>query len=94
MAEVFLSPEIALPQYERLREDPRRQKVLERVDEILAALEEDPGQVWLGAHQFQSPPLWSVTFDASGEAWVILWSMDDGEDDRVLVDYIGAASFA
>ena len=94
MAEVFLSPEIALPQYERLREDPRRRKVLDRIDEILDALEEDPGQAWLRAHRFQDPPLWCVTFDASGEAWAILWSMDDNDDDRVLVDYIGSASFA
>ncbi|MBU1225797.1 MAG: hypothetical protein KJ698_01115 [Actinobacteria bacterium] len=94
MAEVFLSPEIALPQYEGLREDPGRRKALERVDEILDALEEDPGRAWLRAHRFRSPPLWCVTFDASGEAWAILWSMDDDEDDRVLVDYIGPASFA
>jgi hypothetical protein len=94
MAEVFLSPDIALPQYERLRQDPSRRKVLERVDEILEALEADPGQAWLRAHRFQNPPLWCVTFEASGEAWAILWSMDDGHEGRVLVDYIGSASFA
>jgi len=91
MAEVFLSPEIAFPQYERLRGDPSRRKVLERVDEILDALETDPGQAWLRVHRFQRPPLWCVKFDASGEAWAILWY--DGEDDRVLVDYMGSASF-
>lgn len=94
MAEVFLSSKIALPQYRALREDPHQQRVLEQVDEILDALEADPGQTWLRPHRFQSPPLWCVTFDASGEAWVILWSLDDGKDDRVLVDYIGSASFA
>lgn len=87
-----MSPEIALLQYDRLREDPRRHKVLDRVDEILDALEENPGQAWLHAHRFQDPPLWCVMLDASGEAWVILWSVDD--DDRVLVEYFGSASFA
>lgn len=92
MAEVFLSPDIAFPQYENLRAHPRTRRVLRRVDEILDGLEEDPGQAWLRAHRFRDPPLWCVTFDAAGEAWAILWSMH-GED-RVLVDYIGSASFA
>jgi hypothetical protein len=94
VAEVFSSPEIALPQYQRLREDARRRRMLDRVDEILDALEEDPGQAWLRAHRFQNPPLWCVTFDASGEAWAILWSLDQEDEGRVLVDYIGSASFA
>jgi hypothetical protein len=38
--------------------------------------------------------LWCVTFDASGEAWAILWSLDQEDEGRVLVDYIGSASFA
>lgn len=89
-----MSPEIALPQYEHLRKDPRRRKVLDRVDEILDALEENPGQAWLRAHRFQDPPLWCVTFDAAGEAWAILWSLGEDDEDRVLVDYIGSANFA
>jgi hypothetical protein len=36
--------------------------------------------------------LWCVTFDAAGEDWAILWSMEG--KGRVLVDYIGSASFA
>ena len=66
--------------------------MLERVDGILDALDDDPGQAWLRSHRFQDPPLWCVTFDAAGETWAILWSMDG--KDRVLVDYIGPASFA
>jgi hypothetical protein len=68
--------------------------VLQRVDEILDALEDDPGQTWLRIHRFQDPPLWCVSFNADGEAWVILWSHQEGSDDEILVDYIGVASFA
>ncbi|MEX0826165.1 MAG: hypothetical protein WD184_05385 [Acidimicrobiia bacterium] len=86
MAEVWLSPGIALPQYESLRGDARMRRVLGRVDGILDALERDPGQAWLRAHRFRDPPLWCVTFDAGGESWAILWSM--GEDGKVLVDFL------
>jgi len=94
MAEVFFSPEIALEQYKALRRDPRRARVLHEVDRILDALEDDPDQTWLRSHRFQDPPLWCVKFDADGEAWVILWSHQEGSVDRILMDYIGFASFA
>ncbi|OFW65143.1 MAG: hypothetical protein A2135_03255 [Actinobacteria bacterium RBG_16_67_15] len=94
MVEVLLSPGIALPQYKNLRNDHRRRRELGRVDEVLDALEADPGQTWLRAHRFQDPPLWCVTFDVGDEMWAILWSFDGGDRERVLVDYIGPASFA
>ena len=65
-----------------------------RVDEVLDALEADPGQAWLRAHRFQDPLVWCVTFDSQGESWAILWSFDGDDTSRVLVDYIGPASFA
>ena len=94
MVEVLLSPGIALPQYEHLVGDPRRRCQLARVDEVLDALEADPGQAWLRAHRFQDPLVWCVTFDSQGESWAILWSFDGDDTSRVLVDYIGPASFA
>lgn len=93
MAEVYLSPEIASPQYEALRGDPRKSRALEKVDRILDAIEEDPGQRWLRSQRFQTPPVWCVTFDVDGEAWAILWSLDDKANDHALVDYIGPADF-
>ena len=83
-----------MPQYEQLRSDHRRRHILIRADRILDALEEDPGQAWLRAHRFQDPPLWYIPFDAAGETWAILWSFDGDDRERVLITYIGRASFA
>ena len=93
VAEVYLSPDIAFPQYEKLQRDPRRTGAFRRVNEILDALEDDPRQRWLRTQRFRDPPLWCTGFDTDGEAWVILWSHDEEDEDRILVDYIGTASF-
>ena len=76
MARIVFGPDIALPQYERLQSDDRLRSILVRVDRILDALEEDPGQAWLRSHRFQNPPLWYVPFPVAGEEWAILWSFD------------------
>ena len=94
MAEVFLSPDIALRQYEELRQHRRHLRVLQQVDELLDALEVDPGQSRLRVIRFQDPPLWCITFVAAGAPWAILWNYDGADRGRVLVDYIGPASFA
>lgn len=64
--------------------------LLDKIDDVLDALERDPGEAWLRMHRWLDPPLWGVTVRARGDDWLILWHLSDEDSERVIVDYIGS----
>jgi hypothetical protein len=72
--------------------DPTRAQLAERVNEVLDALERDPGSATLRRHRFQIG-VWGVVVSGSGDDWIVLWEPHPTLDDAVIIQYIGPASF-
>lgn len=66
--------------------------LLERVIEALDGLSADPSAPWLRRRRF-SNGLWCVVIDHDDEPWVLLWEPHPIEDEAVVVQYLGPASF-
>lgn len=87
MAELLFSAE-ADRQLRVLAADQTRERLYDRINDALDAIEDDPRDPQVRRRRYQSPPVWGVVVRAEGmnEDWLILWS----ETDRgPLVHYIG-----
>lgn len=87
MAELLFSVE-ADRQLRVLAADQTRERLYDRINDALDAIEDDPRDPHVRRRRYQSPPVWGVLVRAEGmdEDWLILWS----ETDRgPLVHYIG-----
>lgn len=76
-----------------LEADPARAELARRVQTVLDALADDPGQAALRRHRFQLG-LWGVVVGGSSEDWIVLWEPHPEIDGAVVVQYAGPASFA
>ena len=85
MAELLFSPD-ADQQLTLLESDTTRRHLYERVNDVLDAIEDDPSNPSVRQRRYQSPPVWGVTVEGSGDAWLVLWSESDK---GALVHYIG-----
>lgn len=76
-----------------LASDAARQELYQRLDDVLARLEADPGDATLRRHRFQEVDLWCVVVPVDDEQWVVLWEPHPTHDDAAVVQYIGPSSF-
>lgn len=85
MGELLFSAE-ADRQLTTLQADPARSQLYERTNDVLDAIEDDPGSRDVRLRRYFSPPVWGVPVHGSGEDWLVIWS----EPDRgPLVHYLG-----
>lgn len=78
---------------DELDQDPARRRLSERVAATLDALELDAGRAELRRHRFVSG-LWGIVVHGDDETWVVLWEPHPTNDDAVVIQYVGPASFA
>lgn len=92
MPELWFSPtaDRALIELDR---DRSRRRLSERVEDVLDALERDPGRAELRRHRFVTG-LWGVIVAADGEEWIVLWAPHLTMEDAIMIHYVGPASFA
>lgn len=57
-----------------LQSDPARRQIYDRVNDVLDAIEDDPGSAGVRLRRYDSPPVWGVPVHGSGEDWLVLWS--------------------
>ncbi len=69
-----------------LQSDPARRQIYDRVNDVLDAIEDDPGGAEVRLRRYNSPPVWGVPVHGSGEDWLVLWSETDAGP---LVHYLG-----
>ena len=71
-----------------LQADPTRGQLYDRVNDVLDAIEDDPGSGEVRLRRYASPPVWGVPVHGSGEDWLASNSL---ERDRrgPLVHYLG-----
>ena len=63
-----------------LFDDPARELLADRLNQMLDILENDSGDQRVRRHRMHVPALWHFTVGGSGEVWSILWEPDqDGE---------------
>jgi len=63
-----------------LFDDPAREILGDRLNQMLDVLETDSGDQRVRRHRMQVPRLWHFTVAGNGEVWSILWEPDgDGE---------------
>ncbi len=68
---------------QRVFDDPGRAVLADRLDEMLALLDEDPDDDRLRRHRMQQPKVWAVFVHGSGEDWALLWDVDSGRQPYV-----------
>ena len=73
-------------QLARLQVDTRRGQLYDRINDVLDAIEDDPGDPLVRPRRYRSPPIWGVPVHGSGEDWLVLWSENEAGS---LVHYIG-----
>ena len=69
-----------------LQADPARSQLYERINDVLDAIEDDPGGREVRLRRYSSPPAWGVPVHGSGEDWLVIWSHTDAGP---LVHYLG-----
>ena len=57
-----------------LQADPSRGQLYDRINDVLDAIEDDPGRSEVHVRRYTSPPVWGVPVHGSGEDWLVLWS--------------------
>ena len=67
-----------------------QKELWERVNDILDAIEDDPGDRKVRRRRFDRPPLWAVPVSGSGERYMVLWNETS---EHILIQYIGPAIF-
>lgn len=87
MAELFFEP-AADEAMRRLEQDPSHERVLERVDAALAALEASPGDARCRRSYQPVGEMWGMTIRSGDEDWLIIWKQGPGEG-QVTVRYVG-----
>ena len=73
-------------QLTHLQADTRRGRMYDRINDVLDAIEDDPGDPVVHRRRYRSPPIWGVPVHGSGEDWLVLWSETEAGP---LVHYIG-----
>ena len=74
-----------------LLDAPSRTVLVDRTNELLDVLENDPGDPRVRRRRFTDPPSWCFTVRGATEDLVVLWS-PDSEGDPVVI-YIGPSTF-
>ena len=69
-----------------LQADPVRSQLYDRINDVLDAIEDDPGSVEVRRRRYDSPPVWGVPVRGSGEHWLVLWSKTQAGP---LIHYLG-----
>ena len=69
-----------------LQADPARSHLYDRINDVLDAIEDDPGSPEVRRRRYTSPPVWGVPVSGSGEEWLVLWSETDAGP---VVHYLG-----
>ena len=69
-----------------LEGDTRLGRLYNRINDVLDAIEDDPGDPVVRRRRYRSPPVWGVPVHGSGEDWLVLWSETEAGP---LVHYIG-----
>jgi hypothetical protein len=69
-----------------LEADPSRARLLERVNEVLDLLEDDPGDERVRRRRYLIVDAWGVPVSGDGEEWLIRWDL---HADSVVVRYLG-----
>ncbi len=69
-----------------LQADLARSQLYDRINDVLDAIEVDPGSRGVRVRRCTSPPVWGVPVHGSGENWLVLWSETDAGP---LVHYLG-----
>jgi hypothetical protein len=72
MADLGLSDE-ALETYEGLERDQSRWPTLDKVEEVLQAIADAPGDRDARLRRFQDPPCFAVPVATPEGEWVVLW---------------------
>ncbi len=85
MGTLLFSPE-ADQQLVALRADARLSELVERVNDVLDDIEDDPGGGSVRRRRYQRTRVWGVPVHGSGEDWLVLWSE---QDHGPLLHYIG-----
>ena len=57
-----------------LQADSSRSQLYDRINDVLDAIEDDPGSREVRRRRYTSPPAWGVPVHGSGEDWLVLWS--------------------
>ena len=73
-------------QLTHLEGDTRLGRLYNRINDVLDAIEDDPGDPVVRRRRYRSPPVWGVPVHGSGEDWLVLWSETEAGP---LVHYIG-----
>lgn len=77
----------------KLEGDQKRTQLLKSVNEVLDALEQDPGDARLRRKEFRQllewPLCYAVEIRGSNEEWVILWTWNPDSLEEPVVIYIG-----
>lgn len=90
MAVLKFSPE-ADAYLTELESETRTWDCAARVNSALDRLEENPGASVNRGRRFQSVDLWGIPLRCDEDDLLILWGYHPGEDDTVIVHYIGLA---
>ena len=69
-----------------LQADTYRSQLYDRINDVLDAIEDDPGDPLVRRRRYRLPPVWGVPVHGSGEDWLVLWS---GTEAGPLIHYIG-----
>ncbi len=85
MGELLFSAD-ADRQLTMLQADLSRRQLYERINDVLDAIEDDPGSREVRLRRYSSPSVWGVPAHGSGEDWLVIWS-ETGRGP--LVHYLG-----
>lgn len=83
MAELLWGPE-ASATFGELDATPAKAKLVDRLNEALDMLEENPGDAVCRRHRFQNIGVWGISAVAAGEEWMILWEPAENPEDVVI----------
>jgi hypothetical protein len=85
--------EIADRQLDQLEHDALRLELRAHVNQVLDALESNPGDERLRRKEFRQLPDWgfcyAVELRGDGEDWVVLWSWNPAQEGEPVVIYVG-----
>ena len=61
--------------------------LLDKIDLVLDELEKDPGQAKLRQYRWSDPPLWGVQVRDRVRDHLVLWALENQDDESVVVIY-------